>query len=129
MNDPGPRSSGAMADPAVLPGPGAERGGGAGPAVVFVQEDGLIQWGGREIPLTPQEAQLLGLLIKRQPHMTRTDRLADMMWPAQLPAMPENHVRVVACRIRKKLAGLPVSVVGRMGYGYRLAGAISIAPE
>jgi DNA-binding response OmpR family regulator len=98
--------------------------------VVFVPEEGLAIWNGREVELTPQEAQLFGLLVRMQPHVTSTMRLAAMIWPAQLPVMPENHVRVVACRIRKKLAGFPISLVARKGYGYRLAGKVEIVrPE
>lgn len=95
-------------------------------AAVFILEQGLILWRGREIELTPQEAQLLGLLARRQPHTTTTERLATMVWPAQLPALPESHIRVVICRIRKKIAGLPIEIKARARYGYRLKGAIEV---
>ena len=88
---------------------------------VFVPEDGLILWQGREIRFSQQQAQLLGLLAQRRPHFLSRQRIAAVI--------PYDNITVVLCRIRKILDGVPVEIESRRGYGYRLASEIEIAPE
>lgn len=92
----------------------------------FVIQDGAIVWQGKEVVLRPQQAQILGVLSKFTGHFVQKDRMAMAIWPAQLPVDPHGQLRVQIRNLRHRMAGLPVRIESRWGYGYRLAGELVV---
>ena len=93
---------------------------------VYVIDDGLIRWRGKELRLSPKEAQLFELFVKLRPHPTRTIALAEKMYPGGLPQDPDRQVCVYIAHLRKKLAFLPLTIENRPGWGYWLEGELDV---
>jgi DNA-binding response OmpR family regulator len=73
------------------------------------------------ISLSPHEATIMSLLIRRSPHIVQTDSICAAMWPSQ--DEPEDAIgvlRVTIHRLNAKLAPANVVIKNMPGIGYRL---------
>ena len=71
--------------------------------------------------VTPRERAFLTALLDNPGTMVPKDRLSRAVFgTADMPS--EDAIAVVACRVRKKLAGTDLKVVSMRGAGYALAG-------
>lgn len=88
----------------------------------------VIQWDGGAAPVTRQQAQLMAALFVRPGCIVSTADLIDHLWGHDAEGGPlgaPNHVHVVLCRLRAKLAAaaFPGQIM-RHGYrGWELAWA------
>lgn len=75
---------------------------------------------GHAVSLTPTEFSLLELLLRRQPAATSRSLIAQHLWSEEWAGTTENAIEVHASRLRSKLSGARMKVVGVRGVGYRL---------
>jgi two-component system response regulator TctD len=69
--------------------------------------------------LPPREAAMLRALLARPGHAVAKERLFEQVFDGEPDVQPEA-IEVVAYRLRRKLAGLPVELVTLRGLGYLL---------
>jgi two-component system response regulator TctD len=74
---------------------------------------------GQPMELTQREAALLRALLARPGQAVAKERLLELVFPGDAEVQPEA-VEVVAYRLRRKLAGVPVQLVTLRGLGYLL---------
>jgi hypothetical protein len=75
--------------------------------------------------LTPQEAEVLLVMLLRSPEATTADVLIDALWgddPDGGPSTAESDIRIFIGRLRAKLPGV---IGGRRGFGWHLQGSSS----
>lgn len=85
-------------------------------------ESGAIYARGRPMDLTPREAALLHALMEHAGRAVSKERLFELVFPGEADVQYEA-VEVVVYRLRKKLAGLGVTLVTLRGLGYLLKAA------
>ena len=74
---------------------------------------------GAVLELAPREAALLRALLVRPGQALAKERLSELVFAGEAEVQPDA-IEVVAYRLRKKLAGVPVRVVTLRGLGYLL---------
>lgn len=69
---------------------------------------------------TSQQAEILGLLLKRQ--CASRDTISRYLWPNDGPEFQDNAIKVRIYQIRRKLngMGIPNAIQSRWGQGYAL---------
>lgn len=82
-------------------------------------ESGAVLHDGRPLELTQREAALLRALLARPGQAVAKERLLELVFPGDTEVQAEA-VEVVAYRLRRKLADLPVQLVTLRGLGYLL---------
>jgi two-component system response regulator TctD len=82
-------------------------------------ESGAVLHDGTPMELTQREAALLRALLARPGQAVAKERLLELVFPGDAEVQPEA-VEVVAYRLRRKLAELPVQLVTLRGLGYLL---------
>lgn len=82
-------------------------------------ESGAVLHGGQPLELTQREAAMLRALLARPGQAVAKERLLEHVFPGDAEVQPEA-VEVVAYRLRRKLADLPVQLVTLRGLGYLL---------
>ncbi len=85
-------------------------------------DSGAVLCDGRPMELTQREAALLRALLARPGQAVAKERLLELVFPGDSEVQPEA-VEVVAYRLRRKLAELPVQLVTLRGLGYLLKAA------
>ena len=76
---------------------------------------------GQTVQLTPHQAAILDMLLKRSPRATSIELIAMKLWGAEDgPEHEHNVIRVQVSQLRRKLASLGVSIPVRYVAGYRL---------
>lgn len=90
-------------------------------------DSGAVLLHGRPMELAPREAAMLRALLQRPGQAVAKDRLFDQVFDGEPGVQPEA-IEVVAYRLRRKLAGVPVELVTLRGLGYLLRTAESEAP-
>jgi two-component system, OmpR family, response regulator TctD len=83
---------------------------------------GAVELHGRPMELTPREAAMLGALLARPGQAVAKERLFAKVFAGEIDVQPEA-IEVVAYRLRKKLAGVPVELATLRGLGYLLRSA------
>lgn len=82
-------------------------------------ESGAVYLQDQPLELAPREAALLRCLLARPGHAVSKERLFGAVFPGELEVQLEA-VEVVAYRLRKRLIGVPVTLVTLRGLGYLL---------
>lgn len=82
-------------------------------------ESGAVLHDGRPLELTQRESAMLRALLARPGQAVAKERLLELVFAGDPEVQPEA-VEVVAYRLRRKLAGLPVQLVTLRGLGYLL---------
>jgi len=73
------------------------------------------------IELTPSEMKLFRRLFRDMPNFVTITQIMDRLYPIhQLKQGQEGTARVIASRVRHKLAGTRLRLNGYPGYGYQL---------
>lgn len=76
--------------------------------------------GDERIPLTRREAALMELLVRFPEQYLSKERLYDGLFAFDDADVGLNAIELYIARLRKKLAGSPVSIETRRGVGYRI---------
>ncbi|MBL8305111.1 MAG: response regulator transcription factor [Rubrivivax sp.] len=82
-------------------------------------ETGAVYHDGQPLDLPPRELALLRALLAQPGRALPKERLSELVFGAGSGAQAEA-IEVVAYRLRKRLAGLPVDLVTLRGLGYLL---------
>ncbi|MGI9489293.1 MAG: helix-turn-helix domain-containing protein [Geminicoccaceae bacterium] len=84
-----------------------------------------LEAGGKLIPLRPSEAVLMSRLMGAKGFVTMNDLIDALygMEPDGGPLTADECVRVNMSRIRRKLGGTGVRIVGRSWHGYMIEDA------
>lgn len=80
----------------------------------------MIFAGKKRIKLTPSEAELAYLLLKRSPHVVLRDHLVSGLYGLREPKSGEACVRIWCSSLRKKLAGTRVKIEAIRDRGMRM---------
>lgn len=91
---------------------------GLGPLAVDAPSGAVLR-DGQPMELPPREAAMLRALLARPGHAVAKERLFEQVFAGEPDVQPEA-IEVVAYRLRRKLAGLPVELVTLRGLGYLL---------
>ena len=83
---------------------------------------GAVEHAGRPLELAPRELALLRALLARPGQAVAKERLFEIVFGAD-DAAQADAIEVVAYRLRKKLAPIPVRLVTLRGLGYLLRAA------
>lgn len=83
------------------------------------KDSGLLYAWGQPLELTPRERALMQALLARPGHAVAKERLFALVFPGETEVQYEA-VEVVVYRLRKKLAGMGVSLMTLRGLGYLL---------
>ncbi|MCB1516107.1 MAG: winged helix-turn-helix transcriptional regulator [Hyphomicrobiaceae bacterium] len=84
-------------------------------------EAGIVVFGGRFASFPKQEFEILAALLESSPRVLSKDQLLARAYPASADEEPEiKIVDVYVCKIRKKLAGIPLNIQTEWGRGYRV---------
>lgn len=84
-------------------------------------EAGILIAGGRFAAFTKLEATVFEAFLEKPGRVLSKTQLLD--WVYSLTADDDPDIKIVdvmVCKIRKKLEGMPVSIVTIWGQGYRL---------
>ncbi|OYV01549.1 MAG: two-component system response regulator [Burkholderiales bacterium PBB5] len=103
-------------------GQGEARAGTDAPSYCGLRVDsdsGAIYHQGQALELAPREAALLRALLARPGQAVAKERLFEGVFAGE-PQVQPDAIEVVAYRLRKKLAAVPVQVVTLRGLGYLL---------
>jgi DNA-binding response OmpR family regulator len=96
--------------------------------VLFVEDmevrpaEGLALVGGRPLPLSLRELELLSVLVRRRGHVVPREELYEAVWGAPL-RREDRSVDVYVHKLRSKLAGVVPDrsfIHTHFGFGYRL---------
>jgi DNA-binding response OmpR family regulator len=81
-----------------------------------LDENGLLHFGGRWVPLPPVEMRLVGAMLDRYRAVVSREALSRAGWPDSLPGRNVLDVHIV--RLRRRLAdlGLVIRTVRSRGY-------------
>ncbi len=71
------------------------------------------------LELTPRESALLRTLLAQPGHAVAKERLSAAVFPGQAQVQAEA-IEVVAYRLRRKIAHMPLELVTLRGLGYLL---------
>jgi two-component system OmpR family response regulator len=83
-----------------------------------LDEDGLLWFRGRWVPLSPVEQALVGALIERFGAVTGREALRKRAWPEGLPS--RNALDVHMVRLRRRIAELSLEIRTVRSRGYLL---------
>jgi len=75
---------------------------------------------GKRLDVTRREAALLGLLMRHPGQHLSKERLYDGLFAFNDADVGLNAIELYIARLRKKLAGSPVTIVTQRGVGYRI---------
>ncbi|CAN5887427.1 transcriptional regulator TctD [soil metagenome] len=112
----------ALARRAGTPSDGDARGEPSAPEYCGLRCDaqsGAIYFRGDALDLAPRESALLRALIAQPGQAVAKERLFALVFPGQA-AVQAEAIEVVAYRLRKKMAHMPVQLVTLRGLGYLL---------
>jgi two-component system response regulator TctD len=76
--------------------------------------------GGRALPLTATEYNILELLMRRSPAVVERKAIAEHGWDDETDPLGSNAIDVQLSRLRAKLPSAGVRIVTVRGAGYRL---------
>jgi DNA-binding response OmpR family regulator len=76
--------------------------------------------GGRALPLTATEYNILELLMRRSPAVVDRKAIAEHGWDDETDPLGSNAIDVQLSRLRAKLPSAGVRIVTVRGAGYRL---------
>lgn len=82
----------------------------------FLDDSGLLHYGGRWVALSPVEAGLAAILVQRFGAVVGRDALARGAWPGGVPTRNALDVQMVRFRRRIEALGLEVRTVRSRGY-------------
>ena len=85
-------------------------------------ESGAVHHGARVLDLSAREAAMLRALLARRGQAVAKERLFEQVFAGE-PEVSLEAIEVVAYRLRRKLAHLPVQLVTLRGLGYLLKAA------
>lgn len=81
-----------------------------------LDEDGVLRYGVRWVPLPPVEARLTGALLERYGAVVGREALGRAGWPAGAPGRNALDVHVLRLRRRLATVGLAIRTVRSRGY-------------
>lgn len=86
------------------------------PATPDIDDDGVLRFGERWVPLAPLEARLTAALLGRFGAVVSREALIRALWPGKTPG--RNALDVHVLRLRRRLAplGLAIKTVRSRGY-------------
>ena len=81
--------------------------------------EGRVLVDGRQLELSPREFEVLGLLVRRAPHVVPKRVLIDALAERNLE-VGDSAAEVYVSRLRRRLAGSGTGIQTVRGFGYRL---------
>ena len=85
----------------------------------WLGREGRVLVDGRQLELSPREFEVLGLLVRRAPHVVPKRVLIDALAERNLD-VGDSAAEVYVSRLRRKLAGSGTEIQTVRGFGYRL---------
>jgi two-component system response regulator TctD len=107
----------ARRSPSAAPGSGLRR---SWQGLAVDPDSSAVTLEDRPLDLPPREAALLRALLQRPGQAVSRERLLEQVFAGQTDVQPDA-IEVVAYRLRKRLAGVPVKLVTLRGLGYLLS--------
>jgi DNA-binding response OmpR family regulator len=86
------------------------------PAAPDIDDDGVLRFGDRWVPLAPLEARLTTALLGRFGAVVSRDTLIRALWPGKTPGRNALDVHVLRLRRRLSPLGLAIKTVRSRGY-------------
>ncbi len=85
----------------------------------WLGREGRVLVDGRQLELSPREFEVLGLLVRRAPHVVPKRVLIDALAERNLD-VGDSAAEVYVSRLRRKLMGSGTEIQTVRGFGYRL---------
>jgi DNA-binding response OmpR family regulator len=86
------------------------------PTTPGIDEDGVLRFGDRWVPLAPLEARLTSALLSRFGAVVSRESLIRALWPGKTPGRNALDVHVLRLRRRLSPLGLAIKTVRSRGY-------------
>ncbi len=92
-------------------------------SIRFDVESGFVVTGGQVAALTKHESEVFHALWEAQPRILSTANLIEKLyWRGSIDEEPEPKIiDVYICKIRRKMAGMPIKIQTAWGRGYFIA--------
>jgi DNA-binding response OmpR family regulator len=95
------------------------------PATPDIDDDGVLRFGDRWVPLAPLEARLTSALLSRFGAVVSRETLIRALWPGKTPG--RNALDVHVLRLRRRLSPLGLAIKTVRSRGYLLEAGVSHA--
>ncbi|MDQ6910396.1 MAG: winged helix-turn-helix domain-containing protein [Actinomycetota bacterium] len=86
------------------------------PSAPGIDDDGVLRFGDRWVPLAPLEARLTAALLSRFGAVVSREALIRALWPGKTPGRNALDVHVLRLRRRLSPLGLAIKTVRSRGY-------------